>query len=359
MKLFGGVYENKRVLITGHTGFKGSWLAIWLTKLGANVYGYSLEPTTTPNHYGLLEPIPQTIGDIRDGLKLREIFDFFQPQIVFHLAAQPLVRESYLMPDETFEVNVMGTLRVLEAARSIKSVKAIVNVTSDKCYENREWVWPYRESDPMGGYDPYSASKGCAELLTQSYRKSFFSDNGSALLASARAGNVIGGGDWAKDRLVPDLVRCAAAKSSLSIRSPYAVRPWQHVLDPLSGYLSLGQKLLSGENEFAQGWNFGPANVDSRTVKQVAEAASKIWENVKFVCEEQRTHNLHEASMLRLDCSLAYTKLSWEPTWDFEVSIAKTIEWYRLFYEEGRVLSGIHLEQFIDDAVRKGVSWVK
>ena len=262
--MFRGVYKGKKVLVTGHTGFKGSWLSLWLIKLGAKVIGYALEPPTNSNHFELLNlDMVSIIGDIRDRDRLNAIFKKYKPEVVFHLAAQPLVRYSYINPVETFETNVMGTINVFEACRITESVKAIVNITSDKCYENKEWIWGYRESDPLGGYDPYSASKGCAELVTSSYRKSFFnpedySKKHNTLLASARSGNVIGGGDWGKDRLIPDIVRAISKNEKLYIRNPKATRPWQHVLEPLSGYLFLGQMLLEGKTEFADAWNFGP-----------------------------------------------------------------------------------------------------
>jgi len=283
--MFNNIYKNKKVLITGHTGFKGSWLALWLKELGAEVIGYALKPPTTPSHYELLTQQPtdnlniiSIEGDIRNYIKLNEIFQSYKPEIVFHLAAQPLVRYSYINPVETFETNVMGTINVFEACRNCESVRAIVNITSDKCYENKEWVWGYRESDPMGGYDPYSASKGCAELVTSAYRNSFFTPSypltdspPRVLLASARAGNVIGGGDWADDRLIPDIMRATAKNESVIIRNPKATRPWQHVLEPLSGYLLLGQKLLEGRKEFAGGWNFGPDDESNITVENLIE----------------------------------------------------------------------------------------
>jgi CDP-glucose 4,6-dehydratase len=279
--LFNGIYNNKTVLVTGHTGFKGSWLCFWLIQMGAKVIGYSLEPPTSPNHFELLNlDMVSVIGDIRDSDKLNAVFAQYQPEIVFHLAAQPLVRLSYKEPVETFETNVIGTLKVFEACRNTKSVRAIVNITSDKCYENKEWVWGYRENDPMGGYDPYSASKGCAELVTSSYRNSFFNVNEygkshNVLLASCRAGNVIGGGDWAKDRLMTDIMVAVSEGKKVVIRNPRATMPWQHVLEPLSGYLMLGQKLFEGKKEFAQAWNFGPGEQGAITVKEVVENIKK------------------------------------------------------------------------------------
>ena len=275
--LFGGIYKGKKVLLTGHTGFKGSWLALWLHKMGADVVGIALPAPTSPNHLELLNlNITSEMIDIRDAKAINKAFQKHQPEIVFHLAAQPLVRYSYENPHETFETNVMGTINIYEAVRNCSSVEVIVNITSDKCYDNKEWIWGYRENDAMGGYDPYSASKGCAELVTASYRNSFFNldsygKSHNVLLASCRAGNVIGGGDWADDRLIPDIMRAVDKNETVTIRSPHATRPWQHVLEPLSGYLLVGQKLLEGKKEFADGWNFGPSDEGSISVKEVVE----------------------------------------------------------------------------------------
>ena len=268
-------WQSRRVLVTGHTGFKGSWLSLWLHSLGARVTGYALPPPTTPSLFeaaGMAALIDHVEGDIRDLGALRGTIESAQPEVIFHLAAQPLVRLSYEQPVETYATNVMGTVHLLEAARQVPGIKAVICITSDKCYENREWVWPYRESDPMGGHDPYSSSKGCAELVVSAYRSSYLSSDGPAL-ASVRAGNVIGGGDWAVDRLVPDLVRAFEAGTSPLIRSPDAVRPWQHVLEALGGYLLLGERLLAGERDLAQAWNFGPSDEDARTVLDRREDA--------------------------------------------------------------------------------------
>ncbi len=361
-RLFNDAYQGKKVLITGHTGFKGSWLALWLAKMGAEVIGYSLPALSQPNHLDLLNlDIISVIGDIRDQAKLEETFATHQPDIVFHLAAQPLVRLSYKKPFETFETNVMGTIRVFEACRRTASVKAIVNITSDKCYDNREWIWGYRENDPMGGYDPYSASKGCAELVTTSFRNSFFNldeygRTHHVLLASCRAGNVIGGGDWADDRLIPDIMRAVADNQKVAIRNPYATRPWQHVLEPLSGYLLLGRRLIEGKKEFAEGWNFGPGDEGSVTVEEAVKHLKKSWDRINYqISIPERP--LHEANLLKLDCSKAHIKLQWNNVWNAEQTFAKTASWYQNFYDNGRLVSGRDLTDYLNDATQKNVSW--
>ncbi|UCD51149.1 MAG: CDP-glucose 4,6-dehydratase [Phycisphaerales bacterium] len=362
--MFKGTYKGKRVVVTGHTGFKGSWLCLWLLRLGAKITGYSLEPSTEPNHFRRLDlEMNSVMGDVRDAEKLRQVFQKEQPEIVLHLAAQSLVRPSYRDPVETFSTNVMGTISVLEAVRECGAVRAVINVTSDKCYENREWPWGYREIDPVGGYDPYSASKGCAELVTRCWRSSFFNldDYGRAhntLLASARAGNVIGGGDWATDRLVPDLVRAANRKVAVTIRNPEAIRPWQHVLEPLSGYLSLGQMLLEGRREFADAWNFGPAEDGNATVREIADRAQRIWPEIKFQIDAT-AGQLHEAGMLKLDCSKARTRLRWAPVWDGKTAVEKTVLWYRGFYESGAVRSLDDLGSYVAEARRRHLAWTE
>jgi len=360
--LFNGTYMGKKVLLTGHTGFKGSWLALWLTQMGAKVVGYSLEAPSKPNHIELLDlDIISIISDIRDTATLNAVFEEHQPDIVFHLAAQPLVRYSYINPVETFETNIMGTINIYEAARKTKSVKAIVNITSDKAYENREWVWGYRENDPMGGYDPYSASKGCSELVTSSYRSSFFnlSEYGkshSILLASCRAGNVIGGGDWAEDRLIPDIMRAVHRGEKVEIRNPKSTRPWQHVLEPLSGYLLIGQKLLEGKKEFAEGWNFAPSDEGSITVESVVKSIKKSWDKIDYKIHEI-PDNAHEANLLKLDCSKAHTQLKWKNVWNSERTFEKTVNWYKKFYEKENILSLDDLESFITDAKTIRLEW--
>lgn len=360
--LFKGIYSGKRVLLTGHTGFKGSWLAFWLTKLGADVTGYALPPETFPNHYDLLRlEINSVQADIRDFEALERTFNEASPEIVFHLAAQPFVRRSYREPLATFETNVMGTARLLEACRKTPSVRAVVIITSDKCYENREWPWGYRENDPMGGHDPYSASKGCTELLSASWRNSFFppsryGTDHHVLLATARAGNVVGGGDWGEDRLICDIIRSIRDGKEVKIRSPKSVRPWQHVLEPLGGYLLLGQKLLEGSREFAEGWNFGPSDDSIWTVRQVVESIKKEWDAFSY----KIVHNPqpHEACLLRLDCSKARMRLQWAPVWDAGITFEKTIRWYRAHYETGAILTAQDLDQYVRDASAMNASWI-
>lgn len=355
-KLFGSIYKNKVCLITGHTGFKGSWLAHWLTKLGATVIGYSLEPDNNPNHFELLnENYTSIIGNIKDFSNLNEVFDTHKPEIVFHLAAQALVRYSYENPIETYHTNVLGTMNVFEASRNSNSVKVIINITSDKCYENKEWIWGYRENDPMGGHDPYSSSKGCSEILTASYQKSYF-NNGKILLASARAGNVIGGGDWANDRLIPDIIQAANDNKKVEIRSPNATRPWQHILEPLSGYLMLGWKMLEGRREFAEGWNFGPAKSSNIPVIEVVSFAKKKWNKIDFKINRELANN-HEANLLMLDCSKANKLLKWVSVWDKEITLIKTIEWYKDYYEKGQINTKLDLINYIKDARIGKLAW--
>ena len=359
--LFNGVYKGKTVLITGHTGFKGSWLAFWLEKMGAKIIGYSLEAPTEPNHFDLLDlNIVSITGDIRDMEKLRKVLNQHTPDIVFHLAAQPLVRLSYENPIETYETNVVGTLKVFEACREA-AVKAIVNITSDKCYKNREWVWGYRENEPMGGYDPYSSSKGCAELLTSSYRNSYFNLNDygkkhKTLLASCRAGNVIGGGDWAKDRLITDIMKAVSKNEKVKIRNPQATRPWQHVLEPLSGYLHIGQKLLEGKKEFAEGWNFGPSDEGSITVEEVVKHIKRYWKKIDYELNNSKDHP-HEANLLKLDCSKAHIKLKWQNVWDSQKTFEITTNWYKTFYEKNSISTKKDLECYIADAKSKKIVW--
>ncbi|BAF73078.1 CDP-glucose 4,6-dehydratase [Sulfurovum sp. NBC37-1] len=345
-------YHGKKVLVTGHTGFKGSWLAMWLQTLGAEVVGYALPPETEPSHFTLLDLDMVSIeGDIRDLEYLQQVYNDFQPDIVFHLAAQPLVRRSYREPVETFNTNVMGTVNVLEACRQTPSVRAIINVTSDKCYENREWVWGYRENDPMGGYDPYSASKGAAELVSAAYRRSYFNNAAygkthETLLATCRAGNVIGGGDWSEDRLIPDIVRAAAAGEAVAIRSPNATRPWQHVLDALNGYLLLGQKLLEGKREFADAWNFGPLDEDELSVLQMCDLFQEQWPDMQIKTEES-VEAPHEAGYLKLDCSKAHMLLKWQGKWTADKAITMTAQWYLHFLLYNEVQSSLQLKQYI------------
>ena len=359
--LFNNFYHDKKVLITGHTGFKGSWLVYWLKQMGANVIGYSLSAPTTPNHLDLLKlDIVSVLGDIRDLEKLDHTFATYKPDIVFHLAAQALVLTSYSNPIETYETNVMGTLKVLESCRK-HQVKAIVNITSDKAYENREWLWGYRENDPMGGYDPYSASKGCADLLASSYRNSYFNINDykklhQTLLATCRAGNVIGGGDWAQDRLMSDIMLSVSQGKKVSIRNPKATRPWQHVLEPLSGYLQVGQKLLEEKVSFGEAWNFGPSDEGSICVEEVILHVKQHWDKIDY--EINRDPNqLHEANLLKLDCSKAHIKLHWKDVWDSKKTFEKTVKWYKAFYEKNEILTREDLENYIKDATCKQIEW--
>ncbi len=323
-------WRGKRVFLTGHTGFKGSWLALWLQSLGAEVHGLALEPPTEPNLYTVARVgdgmANSVIADIRDGAMLAASLRAAKPEIIFHLAAQALVRYSYTQPVETYAINVMGTVNLLEAVRAMPGVRAVVNVTSDKCYENREWVWGYREHEPMGGHDPYSSSKGCAELVTTAYRRSFF-DKAGVALASARAGNVIGGGDWAVDRLIPDFLRAADAGETLKVRSPHAIRPWQHVLEPLYGYLMLAEHLYLEGDKAAEPWNFGPADEDARPVRWIVERLAAMRGGVSWECDS--AFQTHEAHYLKLDSSKARARLGWRPRWRLETALTQTLEWHK------------------------------
>ena len=322
-------WRDKRVFLTGHTGFKGGWLSLWLQSMGAKVHGYALKPPTKINFFDVVGVrsgmASSVIADIREAMNLIQAMQITKPDVVFHLAAQPLVRYSYIQPVETYEVNVIGTINMLEAVRSTPSVKAVVNVTTDKCYENREWIWGYRENEAMGGFDPYSSSKGCAELVTAAYRKSFLGPAGVAL-ATARAGNVIGGGDWAEDRLIPDFLRATNSGETLMIRSPYSVRPWQHVLEPLSGYLMLAEELYRNGGDFAEAWNFGPEDKDARSVKWVVEHLAEMRKDVNW--QFDKAPHPHESSFLKLDSSKANTQLNWRPRWELYTALQKTVEWH-------------------------------
>lgn len=362
--LFGGVYSGKKVLVTGYNGFKGSWLSFWLQKMGSKVYGYALEAQDGPNHFKLSGMDINAIhADIRDFSALKTYIMEVKPDIIFHLAAQALVRESYSDPAYTFEVNMMGVVNLLEIARQIPEIKAIVNVTSDKCYLNREWEWGYRENDSLGGYDPYSASKACSEIVTSAYRNSFFNPGNflishNMLLASARAGNVIGGGDWATDRLIPDIVIATSISQAVEIRNPCATRPWQHVLEPLSGYLTLGMHLLNQEKIFASEWNFGPTADSNISVKEIVELSSLNWETIQVKYSQDDTQ-WHEAHLLMLDCSRANKIMKWKPVWDINKTIEMTIRWYRAFYEEGKILTQDQLLEYIFDAKNRDLVWTK
>lgn len=341
-------WRGKRVLLTGHTGFKGGWLALWLQKMGATVAGYALPAESDESLFQLAavgEHMESVQADIRNREPLQELFDRFNPEIVFHLAAQALVRKSYLEPVETYQVNVMGTVHVLEAVRKTQSCRVVVNITSDKCYENKEWTWGYRENDPMGGHDPYSNSKGCAELVTAAYRRSFFETQGAGrtAIASARAGNVIGGGDFSKDRIVPDFMAAIKKGKPLYIRNPDAVRPWQHVLEPLSGYLLLAEKLWDDPNRYADGWNFGPAPDDIRPVRWIVEKLNDYWDK-PISWEIDKAPKPHEAHLLVLDSAKARMMLGWKPRWTLEQALQAVVKWHSA-YKRGEPLRNVVMDQ--------------
>lgn len=342
-------FRDRRVMVTGHTGFKGSWLVLWLNSLGARVTGVSLSPPTTPNHWDLLGlAIDDRRIDIRDAEAMKCVVTGVRPECVFHLAAQPLVRRSYVDPLDTWSTNVMGTVNVLEACRSVAEVRAIIAVTTDKCYENDGRSTPYRETDRLGGHDPYSASKAAAELAVASYRNALLAESGSPLLASARAGNVIGGGDWSEDRLIPDLVRAQANGASLGVRSPHATRPWQHVLDCLAGYLLLGANLLAAKREFARAWNFGPDPDDTRTVATVVGGLEAHWPGLRWHTNDG--NGPHEAAALSLDSTRARTLLGWHPAWPLDRTLAMTASWYRQYLADGTVSSQRQLTEYVTAA---------
>jgi len=366
-----GFWKSRRVFLTGHTGFKGSWLALWLRMLGAELFGYSLEPPTDPSLWQLLRlegEFASQRGDVRDLESLQEAVGRFEPEVVIHMAAQPLVRHSYQDPVETYAVNVLGTVHLLEAVRMTPSVRAAVVVTSDKCYENQERAEAYREHEAMGGHDPYSSSKGCAELVTSAYRRSFFPANRTVghqvAVASARAGNVIGGGDWAPDRLVPDIMRAWEKNQAVVIRHPDAVRPWQHVLEPLSGYLLLAERLYNDGAEYAESWNFGPAAEDARTVRFVLTELARLWNGSGRAeagtasgkdaarWEIDAGAKVHEAHLLMLDSAKAIERLGWTPRWKLEKALAETVEWYRAHHRgEGlRSRSERQIEEYMEPA---------
>ena len=320
-------WKNKKTLITGHTGFKGSWLSLWLQHLGAKVIGISLDPPTIPSLYqqaDVANGMTSLRQDIRNVEALKNLFQQHQPEIVFHLAAQPLVRYAYNAPVETYETNVMGTLHVLEAVRTVDSVQASVLITTDKCYQNREWCWGYREIDPMGGHDPYSSSKAAAELLIASYRESYLPN-----IASVRAGNVIGGGDWAEDRLIPDIIQAFQKNDTVKIRNPNAIRPWQHVLEPLVGYMQLAEQLTTNPEKYAQAWNFGPNEEDAKPVQWIVEEMAKQWGNNASWEIDQAAHP-HEANYLKLDCSKAHAELNWHPKWGLQTALQKIVQWHQI-----------------------------
>ncbi len=339
-----GFWAGKRVLVTGHTGFKGGWLSLWLQMMGAEVIGYSLPPPTEPNLFTAArvnQCLHSVIGDIRDFDHIRKVINEHRPEIVFHLAAQAIVHQSYADPLNTFDTNIMGTVKLLEAIRLADCVRVVLVITSDKCYENREWDWGYREIDPLGGFDPYSSSKGCAELITSAYRRSFFngrSDNqeDAAAVASVRAGNVIGGGDWAANRLVPDIIKSFMAKSTVIIRNPTAIRPWQFVLEPLRGYLMLAGRLWSEGRKYSSAWNFGPDDSSARPVKWIVDRLTTKWgEDARW--EYDTAEHPHEAHYLKLDCSKAKSRLAWQPLIDLSQTLELIVQWYRAFQQGGDV----------------------
>jgi len=325
-------WKNRRVLITGHTGFKGSWLSLWLQQLNAHLCGISLEPTTTPNLFSLADVaqhMKNCIADVREFSQIKKIIHDFEPEIIIHMAAQPLVRYSYHNPIETYSTNVMGTAYVLEAAKTTESVKAVVNVTTDKCYENKEWMWGYRENENVGGEDPYSSSKACSELVTTAYQKSYFQKLKKGL-ASARAGNVIGGGDWSQDRLIPDIINSIIENRSVVIRNPNAIRPWQHVLEPLFGYLLLAEKLFHHPDKLSGAWNFGPFVQDAMSVEKIIKKMFSVWpEKNRGYLIEQDKENLHEAHYLKLDTTKAMNELKWKSQLDIDATIAWISTWYQ------------------------------
>ncbi len=356
VSLFADEYRGRKVLVTGYTGFKGSWLVLWLKRLGAEVSGIALGSVGEENHWAQLHlDIKEYRQDIRDAAAVGEIVATVKPNIVFHLAAQSLVRESYHDPLMTWSTNVQGTVNILDACRIESSVKAVIVVTSDKCYENLGIERAYAEDDRLGGYDPYSASKAATELVASSYRRSFFDQKKSPLLATARAGNVIGGGDWSDDRLIPDLIRAEMDSSPLEIRSPYSTRPWQHVLDALAAYLLLGQNLLSGKQEAASAWNFGPDQEDNKQVIDVLQMMQNEWPNLKW-CVKVDEHP-HEAHLLNLNSSKAKELLRWSPVWDLNQGIKMSAEWYRSYLKQQRIDSETQLETFIEDAQEKHCCW--
>lgn len=343
-------WAGKKVFLTGHTGFKGSWLSLWLHELGAEVTGYSLAPPTVPSLFEdakIQSLVHSQLSDVRNFETLNEAVKKSQPEIIIHMAAQPLVRYSFSNPIETYMTNVMGTVHVLEAAKSSKAVKAIVNVTTDKCYENKEWPWGYREEEPMGGYDPYSSSKGCAELVTAAYRQSYFgSKNRSPIaVASARAGNVIGGGDWALDRLIPDIVRSIVDGKPVKVRNPKSIRPWQHVMEPLSGYLTLAEKLFTEGEKFAQAFNFGPDDRDAKTVEWIVKNLTAKWGRGAAYEIVQNPEALHEATYLKLDCSKAKAFLKWEPRWNLEKTLMSIIDWNASYLKDPSTAKEMTLQQ--------------
>jgi CDP-glucose 4,6-dehydratase len=360
--LFAGAFKGRRVFVTGHTGFKGSWLTEWLLGLGAQVTGYALAPPTDPNLFdelGLGARIRSVVADVRDLDRLRAEMAHSRPEYVFHLAAQPIVRLSYDRPVETYSTNVMGTVNLLEAVRDVDTVRVVVNVTSDKCYENRETGQSYREDDPMGGFDPYSSSKGCSELVTAAYRRSFFGEGSGVALSSARAGNVVGGGDWALDRIVPDCIRALTKAEPVIVRNPGAVRPWQHVLEPLSGYLLLASRMMEGGHDLDGGWNFGPLEQGSVAVRDVVEIVLAAWGSGAWESPAGTGARVHEASLLALDIAKARQHLCWQPLYDVERTLRVTATWYAARHEGGDVaaLTRADIDAYVTAGRSAGAAW--
>jgi len=361
--LFDGAYAGRRVLVTGHTGFKGSWLTRWLLELGARVTGYALDPPTDPSLFdelGLADEIDHVVGDIRDPQHLASVLAAARPEFVFHLAAQPLVRLSYDLPVETYTTNIMGTVNVLEAVRATPAVRALVNVTSDKCYENRETGQAYIETDAMGGYDPYSSSKGCSELVTSAYRRSFFGEGSGVAIATARAGNVIGGGDWALDRIVPDCVRALTAGEPVLVRNPDAVRPWQHVLEPLSGYLWLAARIREGNHGLDGAWNFGPEPGEVWPVGSVVDGMVEAWGSGSWTTPAASGVQPHEAALLNLDISKASRELGWRPVYDVSAAIQATAQWYAARHADPSSVASVtaaDIATYTVAARNAGVAW--
>jgi CDP-glucose 4,6-dehydratase len=362
-KIFNNVFNGKTVLITGHTGFSGSWLSLWLNELGANVIGYGLEPYAENDNFvvtNLEDKITSIIGDIRDYEKLLNVFKEYKPEIAFHLAAQALVQLSYIEPKETYDINIGGTVNFFEAVRNTDSVKVAINITSDKCYENKEWIWGYRENDPMGGYDPYSSSKGCSELITSAYRRSFFNPQNfyphKKAISSVRAGNIIGGGDWAKNRIIPDCIRALKKGEKIGIRNPKSTRPWQHVLEPLGGYLLLSSKMFEDGASYAGAWNFGPEHNSIFTVEEVVKKVIKYWGNGDWE-DISNINEPHEAKLLSLDISKARNYLKWEPILNIDETIKFTVEWYKedkIDYE----FDVNQINEYVSIGERRNRSWL-
>jgi CDP-glucose 4,6-dehydratase len=359
---FNNVFENKRVFITGHTGFKGSWLNLWLKKLNAKTYGFSNDYPSEPCHHKIIDKQSQEfLGDIRDYKTLEEQLLEFNPDIIFHLAAQPIVRLSYDEPVETYQTNLMGSLNLYQASRKLKDLKAIVSITTDKVYENKEQLKGYVETDALGGYDPYSSSKACVEVMTQSFIRSFYNiddykSKHNVLVSTARAGNVIGGGDWGQYRLIPDIVNSICNNETLVIRNPKSTRPWQHVLDCLSGYLRLGQMLLEEKKEYAGNWNFGPLDDNRLNVAEIVSIAKEFWPEIKS--DLYKGEKPHEAKLLSLDCSKSKKELLWKPTWDVDKTINKTLKWYYNYNKNKEVYSHSDLDDYLNDAKNNNASWI-